>query len=80
MVLQDAGGASLEASEAALNVLLPLIEENGAEPLLYMRYSDKRDDDARVADTKRHYETYTALSEKYGIPASRCARVSGRHP
>lgn len=35
-----------------------------------MRYSDKRDDDARVADTKRHYETYTALSEKYGIPAS----------
>ena len=70
VVLQDAGGASLEASEAALNVLLPLIEENGAEPLLYMRYSDKRDDDARVADTKRHYETYTALSEKYGIPAS----------
>ena len=49
MVLQDAGGASLEASEAALDVLLPLIEENGAEPLLYMRYSDKRDDDARVA-------------------------------
>lgn len=49
------------------------MEENGARPLLYMRYSDKTDDSARIADTTRHVRTYTSMAEKYGVPAAPAA-------
>ena len=38
VVFQDAGGATQAETEASLKVLVPLIRESGAKPLLYMRY------------------------------------------
>ncbi len=73
VVLQDAGGATADATDEALSALIPLVEENGARPLLYMRYSDKTDDSARIADTTRHVRTYTSMAEKYGVPAAPAA-------
>ena len=73
VVLQDAGGATADATDEALSTLIPLVEENGARPLLYMRYSDKTDDSARIADTTRHVRTYTSMAEKYGVPAAPAA-------
>jgi|GEM_PF-4633415 len=51
-VLHDAAAAAYAQSDEALRVLLPLLAENGARPLLYMRYSDKNDDGARLAHTR----------------------------
>lgn len=73
VILQDAAGASYYDSEASVATILPLINENGATPLLYMRYSDDTDPDTRVQSFYKHYFNYSRLSEKFGIkyaPAS----------
>ncbi len=73
VVLQDAAGAGYYDSEQAVSVILPLIKENGATPLLYMRYSDDTDPDTRVKSFYKHYSHYSRLSEKFDIeyaPAS----------
>jgi len=73
VVLQDAAGASYYDSEAAVATILPLIKENGATPLLYMRYSDDKDPATRVQSFYKHYSHYSRLSLKFDIkyaPAS----------
>ena len=72
-VLHDAAAAAYAQSDEALRVLLPLLAENGARPLLYMRYSDKNDDGARLAHTDALEAHYAALSEKYGLPVAPAA-------
>ena len=67
VVIQDAGGANFEDSQPAMDVLIPLIRENGAEPLLYMRYSSTSDDSARTAGAVRHYQNYIRLAKLYGL-------------
>ena len=67
VVLQDAGGANFEDSRPAMDVLVPLICETGAEPLLYMRYSSTSDDSARTAGAVRHYQNYIRLAKLYGL-------------
>lgn len=73
VVLQDAGGATAEATEAALDVLVPLVRDSGAKPVLYMRYSDKTSKDARLANNLVHYNTYTAMAEKFDTVAAPAA-------
>ena len=73
VVLQDAGGANYEDSKPALDIILPLVYENGAEPLLYMRYSSTSDDSARTDGAIRHYRNYTRLAKLYGL---RCSPVA----
>ena len=68
VVLQDAASADYYASKAALEVLMPLIEKNGAQALLYMRYSTSDD------GTERHYGNYPRLAKDYNLP---CANVTG---
>lgn len=60
VVLQDAASADFYTSKAAMDVLMPLIEANGAQALLYMRYS------TGDAGTKRHYGNYPKLSKAFG--------------
>lgn len=72
-MLHDAAAAAYAQSDEALRVLLPLLAENGARPLLYMRYSDKNDDGARLAHTDALETHYAALSEKYGLPVAPAA-------
>ena len=59
IVFQDAAKASYAQSDEALSVLIPLARENGATPLLYMRYS------TTVQGAAKFYNTYTRLAEKY---------------
>ncbi len=61
VVLQDASKATYDSAKQALDVIIPLIKENGAEPLLYMRY---------LADIDRalvNYDNYTKLANDFGI-------------
>ena len=67
VVLQDAAGASYYDSEAAVATMLPLIKENGATPLLYMRYSNDLDPETRVQSFYKHYSHYSRLSLKFDI-------------
>ena len=64
VVLQEAAKDNYSSMKAALDVILPLVEANGAKPLLYMRYSDSTE------GCIRHYQIYTRISEHYGIPYS----------
>lgn len=67
VVLQNAASASYQVSSEAISTILPLIYENGATPLLYMRYSNTIDG----ADI--HYSNYTKLSKEFGITSCRTA-------
>lgn len=67
VVLQDNSGANFETAKAAVDVMLPMIKENGAEAMLYMRYSSNDDPAQRLNSAKRHYDTYTKLAEEFGI-------------
>ncbi len=73
VVLQDAGRATGEATDSALETLIPLIRENGAKPLLYMRYADSSSKEKRPSENVNHYNTYTTLAEKYDTIAAPAA-------
>ena len=68
VVLQDAASADYYKSKAALDILMPLIEKNGAEALLYMRYSTSD------SGTERHYGNYPRLAKDFDLL---CANVTG---
>lgn len=67
VVLQDAGRAEQADTEAALEIILPLIEENGARPLLYMGYPFSKNEAERPAEAIRLYDKHVAIAEKYGL-------------
>ena len=73
VVLQDAGGAEYEDTKPAVSTLLPLIEANGAEALLYMRYSASSTPAYRFDGARTHYINYTRLSREYGLIAAPAA-------
>lgn len=66
VILQDASKATLEESRESLSVILPLIEKNGATPVLYMRYSSISDD-GMYEQTMVHRDVYTALAKEFGV-------------
>ena len=70
VILQDAGAATYETSYPAVETLVPIIKKSGATPVLYGRYSDKKDPSEREGDSKVKYESYTKLSEDFDIVAS----------
>lgn len=67
VVLQNGSGSSTADMDEALDIMLPLIKENGAEPVLYMRYSDKYGRSGLYSSTEFDYGVYSAAAEKYGI-------------
>jgi hypothetical protein len=73
VVLQDGGTADYSDSKPTMSVLLPLIEENGAEALLYMRYSSNSDPAQRFGSARKHYINYTRLSREHGLTVSPAA-------
>lgn len=66
VIIQEASNAAKEDTENALSVMLPLIEKNGAEPVLYMRYASVSDD-TMYEETKRHCVNYTELAHEFGL-------------
>ena len=67
VVLQDASSANYYTSKPAIDTILPLIKANGAEALLYMRYSAASTFEQNVKNAKRHYDNYTQLAETFGL-------------
>ena len=73
VVLQDAGGCTYADTKPTMSTLLPLIEENGAEALLYMRYSSNSNPASRFESAKKHYINYTRLSLEHGLTCAPAA-------
>lgn len=67
VVLQDNSNCDYEDSKAALDVLVPLIDETGAKIMLYKRYSSNDVPANRPSSAKRHHLNYTQLSKDFGI-------------
>lgn len=67
VVLQDAASATENQADEALKVILPLVEENGAEALLYMRYTSELEPTARKNNVARYFMLYKNLSERYSL-------------
>ncbi|MBO5869973.1 MAG: hypothetical protein J6Q89_04410, partial [Clostridia bacterium] len=67
VVLQDNGNASYEDSKPALDILVPLIEQAGAEVVLYKRYSSNSDPSQRPASAYRHEVNYSQLAATFGV-------------
>lgn len=68
VVLQDAGSCIYYNTQPAVKALLPLIEANGAEALLYMRYSASSTPAGRIEGAQQHFDNYSKLSEEFGLP------------
>ncbi len=72
-VLQDAGAATLEDLESSLRTILPMVEENGAKPFLYMRCAPKAEEGLMQELTASLSETYRRAGETFGVPVSAAA-------
>ena len=84
VVFQGEGGGEYEGLKAALDVLVPIAKENGAEPVLYMRYAGKTDGVYNFDASKKHHDNYTKLAEDFKIKcapsADAFAKCSEDHP
>ncbi len=67
VVLQDAGRSIYYDTKPAVEKILPLIKENGAEALLYMRYSASSTPQARLEGAKQHNENYSRLAKEFSL-------------
>ncbi len=70
IVFQGAAAEKFETSSPALDVLVPLARENGAVPVLYMRYSYADTFEQMRANGEKHYKNYTELGKRYGCLVS----------
>ncbi|MBE6683631.1 MAG: hypothetical protein E7595_05710 [Ruminococcaceae bacterium] len=75
VVLQDAAKATYSTSRPAIAKILPLIEENGAEALLYMRYSAASTLEQNKLNAIKHHINYTKLSNHFGLECSPAAHA-----
>lgn len=67
VVLQDNSNADYNDSKPAMDILVPMIKENGAEILLYKRYSSNSDPSQRLDSSYRHELNYTRLASDFDI-------------
>lgn len=67
VVLQDAGKATYSNSKPAMEILMPLIEANGAEAALYKRYASETNYEERLVHAEIHNYNYNRLAKEYGI-------------
>lgn len=67
VVLQDAGKCIYTDTKPQVEKLLPLIQANGAEALLYMRYAGPSTDQAGLEGAKTHHDNYTQLAKDYSL-------------
>ncbi len=67
VVFQGGWDESFDSMSAALNILLPYVERNGAEAIMYMRYGSD------VNEQDKHHVMYTNLAKRYNL---RCAPLA----
>ena len=75
VVLQDAAKTDYYSTKPQVETLLPLIEENGAEALLYMRYSAASTAEGIIRNAKKHHDNYTGLARDFGLTYSPSAHA-----
>ena len=75
VVLQDASKATYSTSRPSIAKILPLIEENGAEALLYMRYSAASTLEQNKLNAIKHHINYTKLSDHFGLECAPAAHA-----
>ncbi len=75
IVLQDGYKSDYHKSLRALETLLELVKENGATPLLYMRYAYESDKEQRIIQNGDLFGTYGAMGDLYGVPVSPVAQA-----
>ena len=73
VVLQDASKADYYSTKPAVETLLPLIKENGAQAVLYKRYSAASTFEQNVKNAKRHHDNYTRVAEELSLVCSPAA-------
>lgn len=74
VVVQDNSNADYDTSKPAMDIIVPLIKENGAELLIYERYSSNDDPSKRLASANKHHKNYTALAKDFNV--SKVAHVA----
>ena len=67
IVIHDNSNADYGQSQPALKTLMPLFEENGAEVVLYKRYSSSTNAAQRVASAYKHHLNYTKMASTFDI-------------
>lgn len=67
VVLQDAAKSSYHNTKPQVEKLLPLIEDNGAEALLYMRYSAASTVDQIRKNAIKHHTNYATIAEDFDL-------------
>ena len=70
VVLHDAASATYEDSKKSLDVIIPLIKENGAKPLFYARYTSVTEEAARLRRSLEYNEIYSRLASDFGTISS----------
>lgn len=84
IVLQDGYKSDYLKSLDALETLLELVKQNGASPLLYMRYAYESDKEQRIIQNGDLFGTYAAMGELYNVPVSPVAQAftlcTTKHP
>ncbi len=73
VVLQDAASANYYSSKPAVETILPLIKENGAEAVLYKRYSAASTLEQIIENAKKHHENYSKMAEDFSLNCSPAA-------
>ncbi|MBE6692704.1 MAG: hypothetical protein E7586_05215 [Ruminococcaceae bacterium] len=67
VVLQDAAKTDYYSTKPQVETLLPLIEANGAEALLYMRYSAASTANGIIRNAKKHHDNYTGIAKDFDL-------------
>lgn len=67
VVLQDAAGADYYTTKPSVEKLLPLIEANGAEAVLYMRYSAASTFEQIRTNAIKHHNNYATIAKDFGL-------------
>ena len=75
VILHDAQAATLEQASEALRVLLPMIDENGARPLLLNRYYPAAEPERYREMAPKMEKLYRDLSWLFRIPGSPAGRA-----
>lgn len=67
VIVQDNSNADYSDSKPAMEIIAPMIKENGAEILFYKRYSSNDVPANRPESALRHHKNYTALAKDYNV-------------
>ncbi len=75
VVLQDAAKSTYDTTKTQVEKLLPLIQQNGATALLYMRYSSGGSAQGIAQNAKKHYDNYATIAKDFSLTCAPSAEA-----